>query len=75
MKTYTRPRHDASLGELRAAMEQLDNDIYSGDRRAVDCCEEMNRLDRLIQRAEAQENRPRSIDRPRSPETPFPEGI
>lgn len=62
MKPYKRPSYDASLDELNAALDQLDNDIYNGDRRAVDCCEEMNRLER-------------ALSRPRSPETPFPEGI
>ena len=79
MKPYKRPSYDASLDELNAALDQLDNDIYNGDRRAVDCCEETNRLERLILAAEEKRDRPhrleRALSRPRSPETPFPEGI
>lgn len=78
MKAYTRPAHEASIDELNAAMDQLNADIYNGDRRAVDCCEEMNRLDRLILAAEEKRDRPHRMERAlakRSPETPFPEGI
>lgn len=78
MKTYTRPSFDASLDELNAAVDQLNADIYNGDRRAVDCSEEMNRLERLILAAEEKRDRPFRLERAlakRSPETPFPEGI
>lgn len=78
MKIYTRPSISASLDELRAAEDQLEGDIRNGDRRGVDCSEELNRLSRLIASAEEKRDRPFQLERAlakRSPETPFPEGI
>lgn len=80
MKPYNRPSYDASLEELRAAEDQINEAIYRGDIRGSegDVSEELNRLSRLILAAEEKRDRPYRLERAlakRSPETPFPEGI
>lgn len=80
MTSYTRPRVDAPLDELRAAEDQINEAITRGDIRGSegDVSEELNRLSRLILAAEEKADRPHRLERAlaqRSPETPFPEGI
>lgn len=80
MIRYSRPRHDASLDELRVAEDQINEAIYRGDIRDSegDVSEELNRLSRLILAAEEKADRPHRLERAlatRRPETPFPEGI